>query len=137
MMRPMTVTTSSAKTQGVLVKVRARYSEEHSDPDRPLWFFLYTITIVNQSKTRYRLLSRHWEITDEHGHVEHVRGPGVVGQTPVLAPGESFEYTSGCPLPTRFGFMEGEFEMENQEAGGSFWAKVAGFPLRLTAQLLN
>jgi ApaG protein len=137
MMPQMTQTTSTAKTQGVRVQVRARYSEEHSDPERPLWFFLYTITIVNESEETVRLLNRHWEITDENGRVEHVRGPGVVGQTPILSPGERFEYTSGCPLPTRFGFMEGEFEFENQEKGGTFWAKVAGFPLRLTTQLLN
>lgn len=133
----MTLTTSKASTEGISVTVRARYSQEHSDPDRPLWFFLYTITIENRSDGAVRLLNRHWEITDESGHVEHVRGPGVVGQTPLLAPGESFEYTSGCPLPTRFGFMKGEFEMERQADESRFLAEVAGFPLRLTEQLLN
>jgi ApaG protein len=131
------VQTSEAVTRGVRVFVRARYSPEHSQPDRNQWFFLYTIRITNEAPQAVRLVNRHWIITDANGHVEEVRGPGVVGEQPLLRQGQSFEYTSGCPLPTPFGFMEGEFEFENQEDGNTFWAKVAGFPLRIREQLLN
>lgn len=117
--------------------VRARYSAEHSDPERPLWFFLYTITLENTGSETVQLKNRHWEITDGNGHVEHVRGPGVVGKQPVLSPGERFEYTSGCPLGTPFGFMKGEYEMVVLDSSETFEAEVAGFPLRLSAQTLN
>ena len=133
----MVVTHSEATTRGVKVTVKANYSREHSDPDRPLWFFLYTVTIENQSATQVQLLNRHWEITDAHGVVEHVRGPGVVGKQPTLEPGESFEYTSGCPLPTLFGFMKGEFDMVLTDSDERFEAEVAGFPLRKTEESLN
>lgn len=133
----MSTSHSQAVTRGVRVEVAARYSEEHSDPDRPLWFFLYTITVKNTGQETVQLLNRHWEITDGHGQVEHVRGPGVVGKQPVLAPGESFEYTSGCPLSTRFGFMKGEFEMNVTGSEELFEVEVAGFPLRTSDQSLN
>lgn len=133
----MSQTHSEATTRGVRVQVRARYSPEHSDVRRPLWFFLYTIKITNEGGTTVQLLHRHWEITDANGHVEHVRGPGVVGEQPTLAPGESFEYTSGCPLPTRFGFMKGEYRMVLPESGETFDAEVAGFPLRMGDETLN
>ncbi len=137
MTKPMTVTTSQATSHGVRVDVKARYSAEHSDPDRPLWFFIYTITISNEGQRSVQLINRHWEITDGNGKVEHVRGPGVVGKQPVLSPGESFEYTSGCPLPTKFGFMKGEYEMLFTGTDEMFSAEVAGFPLRTSEQELN
>ena len=133
----MVTTHSEAVTRGVKVSVKAHYSKEHSDPERPLCFFLYTITIENQSNIEVQLLNRHWEITDGNGAVEHVRGPGVVGKQPTLRPGESFEYTSGCPLTTEFGFMQGEFEMVCSESGERFDANVAGFPLRKNQESLN
>lgn len=133
----MTVTRSEATTRGLKVSVRARYSPEHSDPQRPLWFFLYTITLENTGSETIQLKNRHWEITDGNGHVEHVRGPGVVGKQPVLPPGETFEYTSGCPLGTPFGFMKGEYEMVSLDNEETFEAQVAGFPLRLSEQSLN
>lgn len=133
----MSITHSQAVTRGVRVEVKARYSEEHSDPERPLWFFLYTITVENTGNETVQLINRHWEITDGNGRVEHVRGPGVVGKQPVLAPGESFEYTSGCPLSTRFGFMKGEYEMNVTGSDEMFEAEVAGFPLRTSDQSLN
>lgn len=133
----MTQTSSQATTRGILVQVKARHSPEHSDLRRPLWFFVYTITITNESEETVQLLHRHWEITDAHGHVEHVRGPGVIGEQPILGPGESFEYTSGCPLPTRFGFMKGEYRMVSVDSGETFEAEVAGFPLRLENETLN
>ena len=133
----MFVTRSHAVTRGVRVEVKARFSQEHSDPARPLWFFLYTITIENMGKHSVQLINRHWEITDGNGRVEHVRGPGVVGKQPVLSPGESFEYTSGCPLPTRFGFMKGEYQMYSPSEDEWFDAEVAGFPLRIDDGSLN
>lgn len=133
----MTVTSSRTTSRGVQIDVQARYSREHSDPNRPLWFFLYTITIENQGEETVQLINRHWEITDGNGNVEHVRGPGVVGKQPVLAPGESFEYTSGCPLRTRFGFMKGEYEMRVTDSDEMFEAEVAGFALRISDESLN
>ncbi len=121
---------SEACTRGVRVEVRARYSPEHSDPQRSHWFFLYTIRIANEGDETVQLLSRHWIITDATGHVEEVRGPGVVGAQPLLETGEDFEYTSGCPLPTPFGIMEGTFQMILPESGdGVFEAEVARFEL--------
>ena len=121
---------SEATTLGVRVQVRARYSAEHSDPQRSHWFFLYTIRIANEGDQPVQLLTRHWVITDATGHVEEVRGPGVVGVQPRLEPGEHFEYTSGCPLQTPFGSMEGSFQMVTEEEDGGFDAEVARFELR-------
>jgi ApaG protein len=113
------------------VKVRAKYSADHSDPQRSQWFFLYTIRITNEGEDPVQLLTRHWIITDATGHVEEVRGPGVVGAQPLLQPGESFEYTSGCPLRTPFGSMQGTFQMVYPESDREgFDAEVARFELR-------
>jgi ApaG protein len=111
------------------VDVEARYSEEHSEPERSNWFFLYTITISNQSDQTVQLLSRHWVITDATGQREEVRGPGVVGEQPVLNPGEAFEYTSGCPLTTPYGAMEGQYEMVLEDQS-TFYAQIGRFELR-------
>ncbi len=123
------MTTSEALTRGVRVKVEARYSPDHSEPIRSEWFFLYTITIANEGDDTVQLLNRHWIITDATGEVEQVRGPGVVGHQPVLQKGESFEYTSGCPLKTPFGSMSGTYEM-SLENGERFLAEIAPFALR-------
>ncbi len=121
---------SEACTRGVRVQVRAAYSAEHSDPQRGQWFFLYTIRIANEGEEPVQLLTRHWIITDATGHVEEVEGPGVVGEQPLLRKGEDFEYTSGCPLPTPFGNMEGTFQMVYPETEGEdFDAVVARFEL--------
>ena len=121
--------TSEALTRGVRVRVRAEYSPEHSAPQQSRWFFLYTIVITNEGDETVQLVSRHWFITDGAGHVEEVKGPGVVGQQPVLEPGESFEYTSGCPLGLPFGSMQGTYEMVT--AGGEkFEAEIAAFTLK-------
>lgn len=130
-------TTSEAVTRNIRVQVRAQFSPEHSDAERPVWFFVYTITLTNEGAETVQLLQRSWEITDGRGHVEHVQGPGVVGKQPVLAPGESFEYTSGCPLPTRFGFMKGHYQMVLTETGELFEIEVAGFPLQMEPSALN
>lgn len=121
-------TTSEALTQGVRVQVRARYSEEHSAPTASRWFFLYTIRISNEGEETVQLLNRHWTIIDATGQTEEVHGPGVVGQQPVLQSGEAFEYTSGCPLATPFGSMNGLFEMQRAD-GTEFEAEVALFEL--------
>lgn len=123
------MTTSEALTRGVRVKVEARYSPDHSEPARSEWFFLYTITIANEGEDTVQLLNRHWIITDATGEIEQVRGPGVVGNQPVLQKGESFEYTSGCPLKTPFGSMYGTYEM-SLENGERFLAEIAPFALR-------
>lgn len=123
------MSTSDAVTQGVRVSVQAHYSPEHSDPAHDLWFFLYTITITNEGSQIVHLRSRHWIITDATGRVEEVRGPGVVGEQPVLQPGASFEYTSGCPLATPYGSMRGSYDMGVID-GESFEAEVAEFTLR-------
>lgn len=120
--------TSEAVTRGVRVKVESEYAPERSQPLKNQWFFLYTITIVNEGAEPVQLLTRHWVITDATGHVEEVRGPGVVGKQPVLRPGESFEYTSGCPLSTPFGVMEGTYQMVT-DSGEQFDAKIAPFTL--------
>lgn len=123
------MSTSESTTNGVCIEVDARYSAEHSAPHLSQWFFLYTIRIRNLSDETVQLLSRHWVITDATGRVEEVRGAGVVGEQPVLEPGASFEYTSGCPLHTPFGWMRGRYEMV---AGGQrhFDAEIAAFELR-------
>jgi ApaG protein len=120
--------TSEAVTRGVRVRVRSEYSPERSQPSTNQWFFLYTITITNEGKVTVQLLTRHWIITDGTGHVEEVRGPGVVGKQPMLRPGESFEYTSGCPLETPFGKMEGTYQMVDEQ-GERFDVTIAPFTL--------
>jgi ApaG protein len=120
--------TSEATTRGVRVSVVAEYAPDRSRPAEKHWFFLYTITIVNGTEQTVQLLSRHWIITHGNGHVDEVRGEGVVGQQPVLAPGESFTYTSGCPLPTPFGLMQGTYHMVTH-AGEAFDIAIAPFTL--------
>jgi ApaG protein len=120
---------SEAVTRGVRVQVAARYSPERSDPPHNLWFFLYTIRIRNEGGEAVQLKNRHWVITDATGKVEEVKGPGVVGEQPVLEPGESFEYTSGCPLRTPYGTMHGSYDMRTAR-GEQFDAEIAEFTLR-------
>ena len=119
---------SETITSGVRVAVRARYIPERSNPGDGEWFFAYTIRITNESERTVQLLSRHWVINDADGKVEEVRGPGVVGQQPVLSPGESFEYTSACPLPTSFGVMQGTYQMVTP-SGDHFDIAIAPFSL--------
>lgn len=119
---------SFAETRGVEVAVQADYVRERSQPLQGRWFFSYRIRISNRGPEPVRLVNRHWVITDANGRVEEVRGPGVVGEQPELAPGESFEYTSFCPLPTPFGTMEGAYEMVT-EGGERFLAKIQKFTL--------
>ena len=126
----MTRPTSSALTQGVRVIAEARYVEDRSRPDEGQWFFAYAITVINEGDELVQLLDRHWVITDADGRVEEVQGPGVIGEQPELRGGETFKYTSACPLPTQFGTMQGSFTMVT-EAGERFRAEVAPFTLSL------
>ena len=119
---------SEAVTRGIRVKVEPQFDPRRSQPDAGHWFFLYTVTIVNEGAETVQLLSRHWIITDGNCEVEEVRGPGVVGEQPVLAPGESFRYTSGCPLTTDVGKMEGSYQMVTR-SGEPFDVEIAPFTL--------
>jgi ApaG protein len=123
------VSTAEATTNGVQVEVSARYAADHSTPQLGNWFFLYTVRIRNGGDETVQLLARHWVITDATGKVEEVRGPGVVGEQPVLQPGEAFEYTSGCPLATPWGSMRGRYEMRTA-SGAHFHAEIPSFDLR-------
>jgi len=119
---------SEAVTRGIRIEVLAQYVPERSEPSENHWFFAYRIRVSNEGEETAQLVSRHWVITDANGHVEEVRGPGVVGEQPVLVPGQSFEYTSFCPLPTPFGTMQGTYQMVTP-AGTRFDAKIAAFTL--------
>jgi ApaG protein len=120
--------TSEALTRGVRVRVESEYAPDRSQPCKNQWFFLYTVTISNEGTDTIQLLTRHWIITDGTGHVEEVRGPGVVGKQPTLRPGDSFEYTSGCELHTPFGVMEGSYQMISGD-GERFDVRIAPFTL--------
>jgi ApaG protein len=122
-------------TRGVRITVRPRFVPEQSDPGNGQWLFAYHITIRNQGTQAVQLLSRHWIITNGEGHVEEVRGAGVVGYQPLLQPGEEFQYTSGCPLTTPVGTMHGEFNMVVPESGEKFDAKIDPFRLAVPTAL--
>jgi ApaG protein len=125
---------SEAITRGVRVHVASHYVPERSSPEQGQYFFAYHVTIQNEGQVGVQLLSRHWIITDGLGRQQEVRGPGVVGEQPRLAPGEGFEYTSACPLPTEIGSMQGGYEMVD-EAGERFEARIAPFTLAVPSAL--
>ena len=104
-----------AVTRGIQVTVTPQYLADKSSPEQDRYFWAYTIEIKNLGDVAVQLKTRHWKITDGHGHVQEVRGPGVVGQTPTIGPGQSFEYTSGCPLRTASGIMAGSYQMEQPD----------------------
>ena len=122
------MSTSEAITRSIKVQVKSQYDPTRSNPNQNQWFFLYTVTITNEGSDTVQLISRHWVITDAMGKVHEVRGPGVVGNQPVLAPGESFEYTSGCPLTVPFGSMHGTYQMVNDREE-QFDIEIAPFTL--------
>ena len=101
----------TATTRNITVRVQPQYLAEQSDPVSDQYVWLYTINIENGGTEAVQLLNRHWVITNAVGHVEEVQGPGVIGEQPVLQPGDSFQYTSGCPLRTPSGMMVGTYEM--------------------------
>ena len=122
---------SDQTTDGIRVRVAAEYLPEHSDPDRRRWVYAYRVILTNIGGKRARLVSRHWVIRDANNDVREVRGPGVVGEQPDLAPGESFTYTSACPLATEWGTMEGSYRMVRED-GSTFDAHIARFFLART-----
>jgi ApaG protein len=125
---------SEAVTRGIRVRVRAQFVPEHSEPDEDRYYFAYHVTVTNEGARPAQLVSRHWIITDGTGQVREVKGPGVVGQQPRLGPGEAFEYTSACPLPTPVGSMYGTYQMVT-DTGDAFDARIAPFTLALPTAL--
>lgn len=119
---------SNCSTRGVHIEVEPHYLAAHSDPARHHWMHAYTVTITNEGEVPVRLLSRHWVITNAQGTEEHVRGEGVVGEQPLLHPGQAFRYTSGCPMDTAVGTMHGTYRMVRED-GEDFDAVVAPFTL--------
>ncbi len=124
----------SATTRGVVVGVETVYLSEQSDPDAETWVWAYQVRIENHGKETVQLLRRTWRITDARGRMHLVEGPGVVGKTPTLRPGEAFEYTSGTPLNTASGFMSGLYHMVVPATGEAFDADIPSFSLDAPAQ---
>lgn len=116
-------------TEEIRVEVWPSYVPEKSDPDKSYFFYAYTVKITNLGSERLRLLRRHWIIRNGRGREEHIQGDGVVGERPILSQGESFKYTSFCPLETATGNMRGKYEFCDDE-GRSFWVKIPLFFFR-------
>lgn len=119
----------SATTRGIRVSVAPSYDESRSNSETSSYLYIYKITIENEGKETVQLISRHWIIQDGFGRMEHVVGPGVVGQQPVLPPGETFEYSSFCPLATPTGSMKGTYKMKAEDSGDMFDVSIPEFPL--------
>jgi ApaG protein len=132
--------TSTAVTEGIRVTVRSVYLPQQSSPRENRYVFAYTVSIVNEGMDPAQLRTRHWIITDGNGSVQEVKGPGVVGETPRLEPGQSFQYTSGCVLKTPVGTMHGTYQMYRDDGMG-FDAVIAPFtlasPTRDPQRLMN
>ncbi len=120
---------SEAITEGIRVEVLSRYAPENARPGDENWLFEYTVRITNEGTGTVQLLSRHWYITDALDHTREVEGAGVVGKQPTLAPGESFKYSSWCPLKTPTGTMRGTYTMV-RSTGERFDVEIAPFALR-------
>jgi ApaG protein len=121
---------SDTITRGIRVQVESFYDEDRSSPQESYYFFAYQVTITNLGDETAQLLSREWTITDANGQEQKVQGPGVVGEQPVLGPGDSFEYTSFCPLTTPVGTMHGSYRMVTGD-GESFDAVISPFSLAI------
>ena len=119
---------SDTTTQGIRIEVSSTYVPENSAPDKGYYFFAYRVRISNVGERTAQLISRKWVITDANGQVETVQGAGVVGEQPLLEPGQCFEYTSYCPLPTAVGSMQGAYQMVDPK-GQAFEAIIAPFSL--------
>lgn len=126
---------SDTTTRGIRVLAESRYEPHRSSPAEHRFFFSYRIVIENTGGETAQLLSRRWVITDDSGRVAEVEGAGVVGETPVLGPGESFEYTSFCPLETPVGTMEGHYLFEVAGTGERFRARIDPFTLAVPGAL--
>ena len=127
-----------AITHQIVVTVEPQYMPDRSEPAKRQWFWAYTIEIENKSSRAVQLKRRHWIITDGRGVKQEVKGPGVVGEEPIIGPGESFRYTSGCPLDTPDGFMVGQYTMIGED-GDSFLVDIPAFSLHIpaTRRVLN
>jgi ApaG protein len=119
-----------ATTHDVSVTVMPVYIDERSNPAASQYFWAYRVAIENNSDQTLQLLTRYWHITDSNGHVEEVSGDGVIGEQPIMKPGENFSYTSGCPLQTPSGIMVGYYMMKN-EIGKMLKVEIPAFPLDL------
>ncbi len=119
---------NEAETRGIVVRVAVSYLPEQSEPQRGRWFWSYHIRIENEGPQTVQLLTRHWIITDGRGARHSVEGEGVVGEQPVIAPGASFDYVSGCPLATPSGSMQGSYRMIGED-GDSFDVAIPKFAL--------
>ncbi len=115
-------------THGIRVRVWPEYQGEQSSPDEGYYFWSYTVEIANEGAVPVQLKTRFWRITDSAGRTEEVRGPGVIGQTPTIEPGQSFTYTSGCPLSTSSGIMVGSYQMAG-DGGRLFDVAIPAFSL--------
>ena len=118
----------TAVTRDIQITVMPQFVADRSEPEEGQFFWAYTIEITNLGRERVQLIARHWIITDGNGVVEEVQGPGVVGEQPVIQPGESFRYTSGCPLNTPSGIMVGSYRMLDAE-GHPFDVDIPAFSL--------
>ena len=117
-----------AETKGMIVRVSVAYLADQSSPEAKRWFWSYHIRIENHGDEPVQLLTRHWKITDGRAMVNHVDGDGVVGEQPLLNPGESHDYVSGCPLGTPSGMMEGQYRFIRAD-GSTFLAEIPRFQL--------
>ncbi len=118
-----------ARTHDILVRVRAFFLEDESTPEENRYVWAYKVAVENHGRLTVQLLRRSWAITDATGHTEHVHGEGVVGEQPVLEPGQAFEYVSGTPLPTPSGFMTGAYHLVERASGKPFDVAIPSFSL--------
>jgi len=118
----------------VIVDVKPEYSSQHSEPEQGRFVFVYYITIRNEGEQAVQLLSRHWLITDGNGMVEEVMGEGVIGEQPVIGPGDAHQYNSFCVLQTKVGYMEGSYRMLSEQ-GELFDAEIPAFTLAAPGSL--
>ncbi|BCA62412.1 Co2+/Mg2+ efflux protein ApaG [Sphingomonas sp. HMP9] len=125
---------NAATTDGVTVRVSVSYLPEQSEPERGRWFWAYHIRLENEGDESVQLLTRHWVITDGRGARHSVEGEGVVGEQPVIEPGASFDYVSGCPLATPSGAMQGSYQMVRED-GAVFAVEIPRFSLFAPAVL--
>lgn len=121
---------NEALTEGIRVKVDVMFVPERSVPHTNVYFFAYRVTLENEGRDAAQLIQRHWLITDAAGRMQRVDGPGVVGEQPMLKPGDRYQYSSFCPLPTPYGTMEGSYDMQRPD-GSQFAATIPLFALCL------